>query len=316
MAATKKKLAVTTAPLAETEGDVPEERQEEIDVSPTASDDDDDEEGGLEAAEPEVEERRASRRERRRNRLKEIEDAANERVRVAEEARQRAEIAAAHAQGLRDAEAERQRQAQEDPDDAEIKRARARKEELSTLYNALPPEQQQARYAELQAQVNEANEQEIAAINRRENRRNGVGRGPDPRAVYRAQVLEEIAGDILRSPPHVQQWGLAKVQQLIMEGYPDNKETAALAAEYTRKQFGMASRAPSNGKRQAQSRSTMTTVTSNGNGEGNGNGERQVVKMTPEFSRIARARFPKLPPAEAEKEWAKRFAKHQQKQGG
>lgn len=314
MAATKKKPAVTTASLAETEGERPDEQTDEIDVSPPeTSDDDDDEEGGLEASDPEQERKAATRRERRRNRLKEMENAANERIRAAEERAQRAELAAAHAQGLRDADIRRQQQEQDDPDEAEIKRARARKEELSTLYNALPPDQQAARFAELQAEINKENEKEIEAVQNRNLRKQGIGRGPDPRAVYRQQVLEEIAGDILRAPVHVQQWGLACVQQLIMEGYPDNKETASLAAERTRKQFGMQSRVPSANHRPSPSKSTMTTI--NSNGSGGGAPERSKVKITPEFRSMAQARFPKLSPEEAVKKWAAHFAKHQQKQG-
>ncbi len=305
-----KKNEVRTATLEESEAEAPAENPE-IDVS--------EDEEGVEAKtedddEDEEDERPTrSRRAKKANRLKEYQTQADERVRNAEERARQAELVAAHAAGLREAEAQRQQTAQEDPDEAEIKKARQRKVEINTLYNGLSAQEQAAQHEKLQGELDLATEMEVQAIQRRTNRQMGVGRPQDPMAPYRNMVLQRHASDIIQSPPHVQQWGLARYRQLILEGHPDAEETVALAAEQTRKQFGMNSRVASARERPGPARGSMTGASSNGGG-GGGNGERKTVTMTQEFKRMAQARFPKLSPDEAQKEWAKVFHKHQEKE--
>lgn len=306
-----RKQTITTASLEESETETPEENHE-IDVTPT--DDGDDEEGGLEA-EGETEEAKPTRKERRRQRImaKERQDEYEERLRQAEQRAVEAERRAAYEQGQREALA-RQQQSEVDPETEQIKKIRKRKEEINELFLSLTPEQQAERRAELQEEANQLNEEEVAAIQRRENRRNGIGRPQDPMAAVHNSWVQKHASDILAAPVNVQQWGLMRVRQLVVEGYPMTEETVALAAEQTRKAFNMTSRLPAAARRQGPPRSTLTGISSNGTGNGSGS-ERSTVVMNEDFKKMARARYPNLPPEDAYKAWAKYYSKYQQKHG-
>ncbi len=259
-----------------------------------------------------------SRWQKRQSRLKEreaeIKTEADARVRAAEERARAVELELMRQRGQQEAvQALRQaQQPQGDPEEEEIKAARReqrqRYEYLKTLNG--DDAQTQKLVDDTVDEINRLREREVAAIARKATR--GMPQA-DPRQMaqqtYANNVLMEVAGDVIQAAqtnPNITRWGRHKWEQLIAEGYPDDRSTLELATESTRKQFGIKSRLPSGGQRpppvQRQALSSMSA-----GGGGGGRGEGRTVEMTPAFKQMALARFPKDEPAVAYKKWAQRI---------
>lgn len=283
--------------------EVQDEEDKDIEVDEEPEDEPDDEPAEAAPADPAAKSRWQKRQARLQRMREDDERKVQERIDAAEAARRDAESRAAFAQGALEA-SRQQQQPPEDPNEAEIKRARKRKLELQAVFEKMAPEEQQAKRAEMDAEWFQEDEAEKAAIARREFGRMGGGRPVDPMAGVRQHLLQKHAADILQAPDNVKRYGIAQLQALLSQGYPDNEETLALAAQRTRE--GFPNLFPQSAQRRSapQPRSTMMSVRSSG-GPPVSSPERRTVKMNNHTRGLARAMYPNLPADQAYKKWAK-----------
>lgn len=296
--AIRKKNAFVEEPEETTESVQVEDSREEIEVS-----EDDVEESGAD-----TEEQAATRRQRRSDRGRKWREEVEERARQAEERARAAELQVAQARGYFEAQQRAQPHEQVDPDEAELKEITRQQKEAWVIWEANGARMTPQERGEFEERAQQLRSREHSTRTRLALRQHGIAPQADPNrqmAQMRLQMaVQTHAMDIAQAAqrdPRVWRYGHAELQRLVAAGYPDNEETLKLAAENTRKQFGMPTRAAQSTPRPSPPRHSLGGVASSGHA---GGPEPIKVVMTPSLKKLAEARYPELEPEAAHKKWA------------
>jgi hypothetical protein len=144
---------------------------------------------------------------------------------------------------------------------------------------------------EIEAKGYELQEREFRAMQSKVNREQGIAPAGDPMAAYRRATIERVAPDILAlqgSRPQVVAWGIARFNQLAVEGATDYEQAVTIAAEETRRKFNMPSRNGSDTRDRVRPSVNRGAGVPAGNGSPGGR-EPVRVKMTNDDMKIAEA---------------------------